>query len=120
MSKLGYYNFVVYGYDNNDDYLLNDTTSVDIQNIDILDSLVIYPNPFKDQFTIFINSYIADKLQISINNVSGIELYNVEKETAIGKNSIIITDLRLLPGLYYLNVRGVTINKTIPVIKASK
>ena len=120
MSKLGYYDFVVYGYDNNDDYLLNDTMSVDIKNTDILDSLVIYPNPFTDKFTVFINSPVTDKLLISITNVSGVKLYNLEKDILIGKNSINFADLRLLPGIYYLNIRGVIINKSIPVVKINK
>jgi hypothetical protein len=120
LSKYGIYKIDIYGTDNNDDYVLNDTLEVSIENTEINELLSIFPNPFADQFTIFINSRISDKLQISITSVSGIKLYNIEKDIISGKNSIIITDLRLLPSLYYLNIRGAAINKTIPLLKINK
>jgi hypothetical protein len=100
--------------------MLNDTARVNIENIEITESLNIFPNPFTDQLTIFINSQAADKVQVSITNISGVKLYNVEKDIISGKNVIIIDDVRLLPSLYYLNIRGATINKTIPVLKINK
>ena len=114
MSKYGFYKIITYFVDNNDDYILNDTLKIITE---IPEPLIVFPNPFADQFTIIINSRVADKLQISITNVSGVKLYNVEKDIITGKNTIIIADVRLLPSLYYLNIRGVTINKTIPVLK---
>jgi hypothetical protein len=120
LSKYGIYKIITYGYDNNDDYILNDTLQVNIENTEIDESLSIFPNPFVNQFTIFINSRYADKLQISITNVSGVKLYNVEENIISGKNTIIVEDVRLLPSLYYLNIRGATINKTVPVLKINK
>ena len=120
MSKLGIYQIVAYGYDNNDNYKLNDTLRTNFENTEINDSLIIFPNPFADQFTIFINSLYADKLQISISSVSGVKLHNIEKHIISGKNRLIINDIRLLPSLYYLNIRGVTINKTLPILKINK
>jgi hypothetical protein len=120
MSKLGIYKITAYGYDNNDDYILNDTLRVNVENTEIRNSLIIFPNPFADQFTIFISSQVADKLQISITGISGVKLYNVEKDIISGKNEIIIEDVRLIPSLYYLNICGATINKTIPVLKINK
>ena len=117
MSKYGFYKIITYVVDNNDDYILNDTMRI---NTEIYKPLIVFPNPFADQFTIIIDSRVADKLQISITNVSGVKLYNLEKDIITGKNTIIIADVRLLPSLYYLNIRGVTINKTIPVLKINK
>jgi len=117
MSKLGIYEIISYVVDNNDDYILNDTVKIITE---IREPLIVFPNPFADQLTIIINSRVADKLQISITNVSGVKLYNVEKDIIIGNNTIIIADVRLLPSLYYLNIRGYTINKTIPVLKINK
>jgi hypothetical protein len=117
MSKLGFYEIISYVVDNNDDYILNDTVKIITE---IREPLIVFPNPFADQLTIIINSRVADKLQISITNFSGIKLYNVEKEIITGNNTIIIADVRLLPSLYYLNIRGYTINKTIPVLKINK
>jgi hypothetical protein len=117
LSKYGIYNITAYGYDNNDDYILNDTMQVSIENTEIEESLSVYPNPFTDQFTVFINSRAAENLKISITNVSGVKLYDTEKEVITGKNTITISNFRLLPSLYYLNIRGTTFNKTVPILK---
>ena len=120
ISKLGIYDIVTYGFDNNDNYFSNDTVSVNFKNTEISDSLIIFPNPFVDQFNIFINSSFADKLQISLTNISGVKMYNVEKAIISGKNILIIDNVRLSPSVYYLNIRGATINKTIPLLKINK
>ncbi len=120
LSKLGTYDIVTYAFDNNDDWLLNDTLRISINNTEINDSLIVYPNPFSDKLTIYINSHVADKLHISITNVSGVKFYDIEKDILIGKNSITINDFRLIPSVYYLNIRGASINKTVPVVKINK
>ncbi len=120
LSKSGIYKIVAYGYDNNDDYLFNDTLQVKIENTEIKDSLGIYPNPFSDQFTVYINSKTNDKVEISITNISGIKLYSVERNIVIGKNALVISDTRLRPALYYVNIRGTLVNKTIPLLKVNK
>lgn len=120
MSKSSIYKIIAFGYDNNDDYTLNDTVRVNIDNTEIRDSIIIFPNPFKNQFTIFINSQIAEKLRISITSISGVKLYDTEKDIIIGRNTIVIPDTRLVPALYYLNIRGASVNKTIPLLKILK
>ncbi|HUX58239.1 MAG TPA: C25 family cysteine peptidase [Bacteroidales bacterium] len=120
LSKYGIYKINAYGVDNNDDYIINDTASITIENTEIIDALRIFPNPFINQFTIIINSRVSDKLKISITNAAGVNLYNDEEEIFIGKNEIIISDIRLIPSLYYLNLRGESINKTVPLLKITK
>jgi len=120
LSKLGMYDIVTYAFDNNDDWLLNDTLRISINNTEINDSLIVYPNPFSDKLTIYIYSQVADKLHISITNVSGVKVYDVEKDILSGKNFININDFRLIPSVYYLNIRGASINKTVPVVKINK
>jgi hypothetical protein len=120
LSKYGIYKIAIYGYENSDDYILNDTLRITVENTEIIESLSVYPNPVSDQFTIFINSKSAEKLRISVVSVSGVKLYDVERDVIAGKNEIIISDARLLPSLYYLNIRGDTFNKTIPILKILK
>jgi hypothetical protein len=120
LSKLGKYDLVVYGFNNNDDYPFNDTLRVAINNTETNDSLIIYPNPFVTQFTIFINSRTPDQLRISINNLSGIKLFDIQKEIPAGKNTIVLSVPGLLPALYYLNLQGTIINKTIRILKINK
>ncbi|MEI6047440.1 MAG: C25 family cysteine peptidase [Bacteroidota bacterium] len=120
LSKYGIYKIITYGYDNKDDYILNDTLQISIENTEINESLSVFPNPFTDQFTIFIDSRYADKLQISVTNISGAKLYNTERNIISGKNELIISDIRLSPSLYYLNIRGTNFKKTVPILKVHK
>lgn len=117
MSRLGIYDILVFGYNNHDDYSPNDSLFITVENTEISDSLVIFPNPFKDKLTIFINSRGSDKLTISITGTSGSQMYRKEAEVVSGKNTIIFDDIRLSPATYYLNIRGSRINKTIPILK---
>jgi hypothetical protein len=120
LSKYGIYNIVTYGEDNNDDNVYNDTLTVNIENTKINETLSVFPNPFIDAITINVNSQTDDKIQISVSNVSGVKLYETQKTITGGNNSFTINDLRLLPSLYYLNIRGTTINKTVPILKTGK
>jgi hypothetical protein len=120
LSKYGYYKIVTYGVDNNDDYPFNDTLTANIENTKIAETLSVFPNPFSDKLTITLNTQTADKIHISISNLSGVKLYDIEKDILSGNNSITLSDLRLIPSTYYLNVHGTTINNTISVIKINK
>ena len=120
LSKLGKYYLMVYAYENNDDYLLNDTLKVEINNTETNDSLIIYPNPFVSQFTLFVNSKTTDQVRISITNLSGIKLFDIQKDILAGKNTIGISVPGLMPSLYYLNIQGTVINKTVRILKINK
>ena len=120
LSKYGKYKIVTYGVDNNDDYLYNDTLTANLENTRITETLSVFPNPFTDKLTITINSQSADKLQISITNASGIELYETEKNIISGNNSFTIRGLNLIPSIYYLNIRGTTTNETVPILKITR
>ena len=120
LSKYGIYNIVTYGFNNRDDYPFNDTTAAKIDNTKINETLSVFPNPFGNILTININSQVNDKIEVSITNVSGIKLYDIEKEITSGSNSFTINDFRLVPSLYYLNVKGTAFDKTIPILKINK
>ena len=120
LSKYGIYKIVTYGFDNNDDYLFNDTLTANIEHTEIKETLSTFPNPFSDELTITVNSQVDEKLQVSIYNVTGVKLYGIEKYVIAGINSFTINDFRLIPAVYYLNIHGTTIDKTIPVVKIKK
>ena len=120
LKKYGIYKIVAYGFNNNDDYINNDTAHVNIENTRIAEILSVFPNPIKDQFTIFINSQAKDVVRITITGVSGVKLYEIEKEIQSGKNQVVISDAKLLPGIYYLNIHGATINNSVPIMKINK
>jgi hypothetical protein len=117
MTKYGIYNITIYGLDNKDDYLKNDTVKLKIENTRLNETLSVFPNPVENQFTIYINAQLAEKIGISLTNASGIRLYYIEKDILLGRNSIVFPDIHLAPAIYYLNIRGAVLNKTVPILK---
>jgi hypothetical protein len=117
LSKYGSYDIVAYAFNNDDDYLFNDTVRIYLENNQLDDALSIYPNPFTDQFTLSVQSGGNDNLTITVFNNTGTKFYEFEKEVTTGINTIVITDLDLSPAIYYIKIRGTTIDRTIPVVK---
>jgi len=120
LSRYGAYNLVAFAYNNNDDYLFNDTLRINLENNQVNDSISVYPNPFTDNLTLYLQSSIDDILNVSLINNSGSKLYETEKSISTGMNTIIFSDLRLSTGIYYLKIKGLTIDRTIPVVKVRK
>ncbi len=117
LSKYGGYNIVAYAYDNDDDFLPNDTLRIYVENNKMDDYISLYPNPFTDQFTLYVQSGIDDILTISVIKSTGAKIYETEKSLTAGLNTISISGLNLAPAVYYVKIIGTTINKTIPVVK---
>jgi hypothetical protein len=117
--KYGLYEITSYSLNNADDYLMNDTASYEFRN-ELTDSLIIYPNPFTEQFTIYINSKYSERIRITINNAAGTQVYEMEKNINAGKNPVIISAPWLSPSVYFVNIqtnRGIS---TLKVIKTKK
>ena len=47
-------------------------------------------------------------------------LPEIEREIFMGNNSFTISDFKLIPSLYYLNIQGTVVNKTVPILKVGK
>ncbi|MCK7531529.1 MAG: hypothetical protein MZV63_11085 [Marinilabiliales bacterium] len=117
LSKYGKYEIRVFGTDNNDDYLVNDTTKTVIENIMLNEGLSVFPNPFIDELTVFIKSPGADNIELALTNYSGMKVYSTKRDIVSGNNTLVINDFYLAPASYYLTIRGKTINRTYPLIK---
>lgn len=117
LSKYGLFNVTVFGINNEDDYLRNDTLKFLIENTDINESIGVYPNPFSNHLNVYINSQLDDVITLSIMNVNGLVLYTSEKSIVTGGNTIPINKLMLKPGHYFLKIKGTRINKTVSLIK---
>lgn len=117
LSKYGIYNLAVFGYNNSDDYTGNDTLNLEIQNTEISEALIIYPNPVVNDFTVFINSLNADRIRLTINNAAGAAMFSTDRDITSGGNTITLSGAGLAPATYYLNIKGKMINKTVPFIK---
>ncbi len=118
LSRYGVYDLVVYGQNNNDDYLFNDTARINIENTTIDEPLSVKPNPFDDNFTIVINSEIDATANISLINGTGKKLIDFEMDIMQGTNEKLINSDFLAPAVYYLRVEYPGWSKIIPVIKA--
>jgi hypothetical protein len=120
MDLSGIYNISVFGYDNDDDYLLNDTLMISVENTEIEESVTIFPNPFMDQLNIIINSKAGRTIRLTLSNSLGKQVYMTDKELTEGENQIFINTYQLSPGLYILNIHGANFSKAYPLIKLKK
>jgi len=117
MDLSGIYNLTVFGYENSDDYLLNDTLIISIVNTEIEESVTIFPNPFNDHLNIIINSKSDKTIRVTISNVAGMQVYSADEPMTEGENQILINTFKLGPALYILNIHGGTFSKAYPLIK---
>jgi hypothetical protein len=120
LSRYGTYDIVAFACDNKDDYLANDTLRIHIENDQLNDSVTIYPNPYTEYFTLLIQASGDDRLDISIVNNSGATVFDSYKYVTTGMNTILFPDLRLSPGIYYIKIKGLKINKTMTIVNLRK
>jgi hypothetical protein len=117
MDLSGMYNISVFGYDNDDDYLRNDTLKISVENTEIEESVTIFPNPFTDHLNIIINSKADRKIRINLTSTAGKQVFTDDKILTPGENQISINTSVLSPGLYILNIHGTSFMKAYPLIK---
>lgn len=117
LNLTGKYDIMIYGHENSDDYLHNDTLMISVENTEIEESVNVFPNPFTSEINISINSKSNTRVRLILTDVSGKQRVNVEKEIVEGGNSIILNTQQLSPAHYILNIRGGTFSKPIPLIK---
>jgi hypothetical protein len=120
MDMSGKYDISVFGYDNDDDYLLNDTLMISVENTEIEESVIIYPNPFTDQLNLTINSKVDRNVRIILTNVSGKQVFAANKELTEGENQFSINTYQLSPSLYILNIQGAQFSKAYPLVKLKR
>ncbi|HOW40353.1 MAG TPA: C25 family cysteine peptidase [Bacteroidales bacterium] len=117
--RYGLYSINTFAFGNNDDYLRNDTASYDFIH-ELTDSLIVYPNPFREEFTIYINSKYSERIMITIANSAGTRVFETTKNVTAGKNPIIVYEPWLSPGVYYITIRTNRGINTLKVVKMRK
>jgi hypothetical protein len=121
----GTYIIKVYGFGNNDNYLLNDTTKLIIINTGIFDQvpintdnrITIVPNPFKRSFRLDLESRTSENVKIELIGQSGKILWEDRQDVFPGLNVYTISPEDLGPGFYTVRIKGKTIFRTIRVVK---
>jgi Peptidase family C25/Propeptide_C25/Peptidase family C25, C terminal ig-like domain len=120
----GQYIIEVYGFNNNDSFLNNDTALISLINTAIIshventdNNLKIIPNPFRQSFRIELESLINDDITISLFGLSGEILREYKQSMVPGLNSFSIATDGLANGFYTIRIKGKTTLKTARIIK---
>jgi len=117
MDLSGIYDILVYSYENDDNYLPNDTLMIRVQNTEMEESVTVYPNPFTEKLNITLNSKENRSVRISLTTISGKIVYSADHVLIEGENQIIINTVHLSPSLYILNINGSGVSQTYSLIK---
>jgi hypothetical protein len=83
---------------------------------EILESLIMYPNPFKNELIMQLHSNEADIIELKLFNTVGQLVHSEEHKTNKGQNRIKMTP-KISNGVYFLKVRLGNVNTTYKVIK---
>jgi hypothetical protein len=81
------------------------------------DVWTVFPNPFKDQFTVKLNALKNEKATIQIYDVSGRTIYTQEQKLVIGDNEFSIQNQNWAKGVYYLDIQTTTTSRQQSIIK---
>jgi hypothetical protein len=65
---------------------------------------VLAPNPTSGEFYLMIDATVAEKFNLDITDVSGRIVYNRSVDVADGFNNIVINDVKLKSGIYFVNL----------------
>ena len=125
LSGEGSYLISVYGYSNNDGYLLNDTAYLLVVNTDVIlveeteDIISIMPNPFSNYFRIKTEVNTDEAITIDIYNNTGKLLWKENAYLVAGQNVLTVTPQNLPPGFYTLQIRGKHTFTSVRIIKTN-
>ena len=93
-------------------------TPASVNDIERNMSFAIYPNPFKDKFTIEIETSENSKIEIILYNSFGQQVKSVLNNSSIGKQSIDIDCNDLCSGVYFCRILTNNYSKTQKIILA--
>jgi hypothetical protein len=117
LAKYGIYDIMVYSFNNDDDFAMNDTIKTKIENTRIRSDARAFPNPFTDYLNIFINSETSENVIITINEVTGRRHFMSEFFLEEGDNRLTIPASGLTPGVYVITVKGTLTSRKLKVVK---
>jgi hypothetical protein len=114
----------VFGFNNNDNFLNNDTTIVNLSftgtetpGEDPKNTIKVFPNPFRQSFTMEYDSKVGEEINISIISLTGKTLWEENRTLLPGLNLIQVDPGRLSSGAYSLRISGKTIFRAARIIK---
>ena len=97
-------------------YIETDNGLVSIEEIAAA-SASAYPNPFTDVITLEIESPVNEDVEISVVNISGQLVYTAMKPISSGSNRFDINTNNYVSGVYFVRVKGDSINEVVKMVK---
>lgn len=116
----GTYEIRVYGFGNDDDYLLNDTLKISVVNTEVSESATLFPNPFTDRINLIINSKTDRAVRVTVTNTAGRQVISLREPLTAGENQIILNTSHLSPGIYIVNIDGHNAPRAYSLIKIKR
>ncbi len=113
----GIYDIKVFGHNNNDDFMRNDTAAISVENKYTEETFYVYPNPFGNKLNLVINSRSGLDVRISLVDGSGRRVIDFDQPLNEGANKIEISTFHLAPSYYILSISGGKFTKAVPLIK---
>ncbi len=65
---------------------------------------ILAPNPTSGEFYLMIDATVAEKFNLDITDISGRIVYNRTVDVANGFNNVVVNDLKLTGGVYFVNL----------------
>lgn len=117
LSRYGIYNITVYSFNNDDDFLANDTIRIRIENTGIREDARVYPNPVVDRVTLFIRAQADEQVELKVTSASGKLVSANTRNLAEGENYIDIPVQNLPAGNYIISLKGAFTKRQFTIIK---
>jgi PKD repeat protein len=113
-TLVAYIDDVIHDLGGKGTYLKQSSDKVsDIDMMEEISEIMVYPNPTKGMFTINLNNTENQEYEISVMNTSGSLIKSAKAFT--NQHEMDIQDLPV--GMYFVNIRNNKINKTISILK---
>lgn len=82
---------------------------VRINTTSLQSDVQVYPNPFRDQISVSLNSTVPQQLLVAVTDLSGKTVQSFLKQVVTGNNNISLTGMQTLSkGIYHLILRDET------------
>jgi endonuclease I len=65
---------------------------------------VLAPNPASSEFYLLIDAKVAEKFNLNITDVAGRNVYHKNVEVVNGFNNVMVNDIKLQSGIYFVNL----------------
>lgn len=105
-----------FGSGETEDYLVTIVSTVGIEEKEVLNSVLVYPNPTAGLFNVVINNANFNQVSITVLDMQGKEVYNVSEKNNSATYAKEINLEGLSKGLYYIKLNtenGVKVQKLI-------